>query len=78
MANNMYEKVKEVIDKEIRPILAFEGGDIELLGVGDDGLVKVSLRGACAGCCMSQFTLVNFVEATLKDRIPEVTGVIAV
>ena len=73
----MYEKVKEVIDKEIRPILAFEGGGIELLGV-NDGFVKVSLRGACAGCCMSQFTLVNFVEATLKDRIPEVKGVIAV
>lgn len=73
----MYEKVKEVIDKEIRPLLALEGGDIAFLGM-DDGLVKVSLRGACAGCCMSQYTLVNFVEATLKARIPEVKGVIAV
>ncbi|NMX21787.1 hypothetical protein C5S30_05025, partial [ANME-1 cluster archaeon GoMg4] len=34
--------------------------------------------GACAGCPMSQYTLVNFVEATLKDKIPEVKGVIAV
>jgi Fe-S cluster biogenesis protein NfuA len=44
----------------------------------DDGVVKVKLSGACAGCPMSQYTLVNFVEATLKDKIPDVKGVIAV
>ena len=73
----MFEKVKEVIEKEISPFLAFEGGSIELVGV-DDGVVKVRLKGACAGCPMSQYTLVNFVEATLKERIPEVKEVVAV
>ncbi len=73
----MLEKVKEVIEQEVRPALAMEGGNIELVSV-DDGVVKVKLSGACAGCPMSQYTLVNFVEATLKDRIPEVKGVIAV
>ena len=73
----MFEKVKEVIEKEIQPFLMMEGGSIELVGV-EDGVVKVKLQGACAGCPMSQFTLVNFVEATLKERIPEVKRVMAV
>ena len=77
MTNIIFEKVKEVIEKEISPFLAFEGGSIELVGV-DDGVVKVKLKGACAGCPMSQYTLVNFVEATLKERIPEVKQVVAV
>lgn len=70
----MREKVREVIEKEIKPLLALEGGSIELINV-DNGVVKVRLKGACAGCPMSQFTLVNFVEATLKERIPEVKEV---
>jgi len=73
----MFEKVKEVIEKEISPFLAFEGGSIELVGV-DEGVVKVRLKGACAWCPMSQYTLVNFVEATLKEQIPEVKEVVAV
>ena len=73
----MFERVKEVIEKEIRPFLAMEGGDIELLSM-ENGIVKVKLRGACAGCPMSQYTLVNFVEATLKEKVPEVKGVEAV
>jgi Fe-S cluster biogenesis protein NfuA len=77
VTNTIFEKVKEVIEKEISPFLAFEGGSIELVGV-DDGVVKVKLKGACAGCPMSQYTLVNFVEATLKERIPEVKEVVAV
>lgn len=73
-SDTMLEKVREVIEKEIKPLLALEGGSIELVSV-EDGVVKVRLKGACAGCPMSQFTLVNFVEATLKDRIPEVKEV---
>ena len=74
----MLEEVKEVIEKEVRPVLEREGGSIELEGVGDDGVVKVRLTGACAGCPMSQYTLVNFVEATVKDKVPEVKRVISV
>jgi len=73
-SDTMLEKVREVIEKEIKPLLALEGGSIELVSV-ENGVVKVRLKGACAGCPMSQFTLVNFVEATLKDRIPEVKEV---
>jgi len=73
----MLEKVKGIIEQEVRPLLAMDGGSIELVSV-NNGVVKVRLSGACAGCCMSQYTLVNFVEATLKDKIPEVKGVVAV
>ena len=74
----MLEEVKGVIEKDIRPLLELEGGSRELEGVDDDGVVKVRLTGACVGCPMSQYTLVNFVEATLKDKVPEVKGVISV
>jgi len=74
----MLEEVKEVIEKEVRPVLEMEGGSIELESVDDDGVVKVRLTGACAGCPMSQYTLVNFVEATVKDKVPEVKRVISV
>ncbi|MCW3130284.1 MAG: NifU family protein [Methanophagales archaeon] len=73
----MWDEVKRVIEKEISPLLAMEGGSIELVSV-EDGTVKVRLRGACAGCPMSQFTLANFVEATLKEKIPAVKEVVAV
>ncbi len=73
----MQERVKEVIEKELRPLLAMDGGGIDLVSV-DDGVVKVRLSGACAGCPMSQYTLVNFVEATLKEKVPGVKEVVAV
>jgi len=73
----MIEKVKEVIEKEIKPLLAMEGGGIELIGV-DGGIVKVRLQGACASCCASQFTLIYTVEARLKNKVPGVKGVVAV
>lgn len=73
----MLEEVEDVIEKDIRPLLEMQGGSIELEGVDDDGVVKVRLTGACAGCPMSQFTLVNFVEATLKDKVPGVKQVVA-
>ena len=73
----MMEKVKAVLDK-IRPMLQADGGDVELVEVGEDGLVKVRLQGACAGCPMSQMTIKNGVEKILKEQVPEVSSVEAV
>lgn len=67
------EQVQSVIDK-IRPSLQADGGDVELVGI-DDGVVKVRLQGACAGCPMSQMTLKNGIERLLKQELPEVTSV---
>jgi Fe-S cluster biogenesis protein NfuA len=70
----MKEKVQEVID-EIRPNLQADGGDIDLVDVTPEGIVKVKLRGACSGCPGAAMTLKMGVERLLKKRIPEVTGV---
>jgi len=68
------QRVQDALDK-IRPALQADGGDVELVDVTDDGVVKVALQGACRGCPMSQLTLANGVERVLKEEIPEVVRV---
>lgn len=70
------ERVTKVLDA-IRPGLQMDGGDIELVGV-TDGVVKVRLTGACAGCPMSMMTLQMGVERAIRREIPEVVRVEAV
>ncbi len=72
----MREKVEAVIQK-IRPMLQSDGGDVELVDVVD-GIVKVRLQGACAGCPGAQMTLKMGIEKQLIQAIPEVKGVEAV
>ena len=72
----MKEEVEKVLE-EIRPSLQADGGDIELVDV-EDGVVKVRLKGSCAGCPMSQMTLAFGVERVLKEKLPEVKRVEAV
>jgi Fe-S cluster biogenesis protein NfuA len=71
----MKAKVQAAIDK-IRPMLQRDGGDVELVDV-QNGIVTVRLRGACAGCPMSQMTLKNGIEKLLKREIPEIVAVLA-
>ena len=73
----MQDKVTEVLDK-VRPALQRDGGNVELVEVSDDGVVKVKLVGACAGCPMSQMTLKNGIERILKQEVPEVKEVVNV
>ena len=72
----MKEKVEEVLEK-IRPSLIADGGNVELVEV-KDGVVKVRMQGACAGCPMSQMTLKMGIERELKKAIPEIQEVISV
>lgn len=67
----MREKVQSALDK-VRPTLQKDGGDVVLVDVTDDGIVKVQLTGACKGCPMSQMTLKNGIEKFLKSEVPEV------
>jgi Fe-S cluster biogenesis protein NfuA len=62
----------------IRPQLQADGGDVELVSVGDDGKVSVRLTGHCAGCPMSTMTLKMGIERTLKEAVPSVTEVLQV
>ncbi|MBL7212492.1 MAG: NifU family protein [Desulfobacteraceae bacterium] len=68
------EKVEGALQK-VRPSLQADGGDVQLVDVGDDGVVKVKLMGACGGCPMSQMTLKNGIEKILKESVPEVHSV---
>jgi len=70
------DKVQKAI-QELRPNLQADGGDIELLGV-ENGVVKVKLKGACAGCPMSTMTIQWGVENFLKKKIPGIVKVEAV
>ena len=70
----MEEQVKQALD-EVRPALQADGGDVDLVEVGEDGVVKVKLKGACAGCPMSQMTLKQGIEAHLKSKVPGVKTV---
>ncbi|MFQ5869450.1 MAG: NifU family protein [Candidatus Zixiibacteriota bacterium] len=73
----MKEKVEEALNS-IRAYLQADGGDVELVGVEEDGTVKVRLTGACKGCPMSQMTIQMGVERSLKEKIPEVKKVVAI
>lgn len=69
--------VKETLDK-LRPYLQADGGDIELVDITDDLVVKVKLTGACHDCPFRMQTLKGGVEQALVKEIPEISGVIAV
>ncbi|MFH1123091.1 MAG: NifU family protein [Pseudomonadota bacterium] len=68
------DKVESALDK-VRPSLQADGGDVQLVEVGEDGVVKVRLTGACGGCPMSQMTLKMGIEKVLKQNVPEIIRV---
>ncbi|PJA06416.1 MAG: hypothetical protein COX70_09505 [Flavobacteriales bacterium CG_4_10_14_0_2_um_filter_32_8] len=78
------KKKKDIITKinlaldEIRPFLKDDGGDIELIELTDDFVVRVKFLGACKSCSMSSMTLKGGVEETIKRRIPEIKEVITI
>jgi len=69
--------VEKALD-EIRPYLQTDGGDISLLAIENDRLVKVRLEGACVGCSVNQMTLRSGVEMTIKKYVPQIEQVINV
>lgn len=73
----MKEKVRKAIE-EVRPHLQADGGDVELVEVTDDNVVRVRLLGACVGCPMRQMTLTHGITQFLKKKVPEIKSVEAV
>jgi Fe-S cluster biogenesis protein NfuA len=75
----MEEKIKKVLNDEIRPLLQADGGDLEFVAFDEaSGEVQVRLQGACAGCPGATMTLAMGVEARLKEKFPEVKRVVSV
>ncbi len=72
----MIEEVEKALEL-IRPALQADGGDVELVEVSGDGVVKVRLKGACGSCPMSTMTLKMGIERTLKEKVPGVKEVVA-
>ena len=70
----MREKVEKALE-EIRPTLQADGGNVELVDITEDGIVKVRLTGACGNCPMSTYTLKMVIEQKLKEAISEVKEV---
>ena len=73
----MRERVQTALN-QVRPTLQKDGGDVVLVDVTDDGIVKVQLTGACKGCPMSQMTLKEGIEKFIKAEVPEIIKVEAV
>ena len=73
----MKEKVEAALEK-IRPMLMADGGNVDLVDVTEDGVVKLKLTGTCGCCPMSQMTLKMGIEKILKQEVPEVKEVIAI
>ncbi|NMA64800.1 MAG: NifU family protein [Clostridiaceae bacterium] len=73
----MLERVQDALE-EIRPYLQADGGDISIVEITDDNIVKVQLMGACDGCPMSAQTMKNGVELVIKTKVPEIKEVVAI
>ncbi|MBP2652737.1 MAG: nfuA [Firmicutes bacterium] len=72
------KRLEEIIKQKVRPKLNEHNGDIKLLEVTADGIVKVKLTGACSTCPGAHLTLSEIVEASLKEVCPEIKGVVPV
>lgn len=73
----MKEKVMKALEK-VRPMLMADGGNVELIDVSVDGVVKLKLTGSCGCCPMSQMTLKTGIERILKEQVPEIKEVISI
>jgi Fe-S cluster biogenesis protein NfuA len=72
--NVLRDRVEMALN-QIRPTLQKDGGDVVLVDVSGDGVVKVQMTGACRGCQMSDVTLREGIEKFLRSEVPEITAV---
>jgi Fe-S cluster biogenesis protein NfuA len=71
-SENLRGRIEAVLDRDIRPGLLAEGGDVELVGVDEDRIVQIRLLGSCQGCPSSIYTMTMGIEAAIKAQVPEV------
>jgi Fe-S cluster biogenesis protein NfuA len=77
MSNSLFERVSQALER-VRPYLQSDGGDISLVEITPDNVVKVKLSGACHGCPYSMMTLKAGVEQAILKEVPEIKEVVAV
>jgi Fe-S cluster biogenesis protein NfuA len=76
-AGTVKERVQSVVNW-LRPFIQSDGGDLELVDVTDDNIVRVRFHGACVGCPSSANTLQNGIERNIREKVPEVSQVVSV
>jgi len=72
----MLEQVRQVVER-LRPVIQADGGDLELIGVTEDGVVTLRLQGSCTGCGSAAETLRNGIERWIRTKVPGVREVVA-
>ena len=75
-AGELVTRIRRVLDEEVRPAVAMDGGDIVFAGFRD-GIVELYMQGSCSGCPSSTATLKLGIETRLREEFPEVTEVVA-
>ena len=73
----MLEKIEAALEK-IRPFLIADGGNVRVLDVTEDMILRLELEGACESCPMSHMTMKAGIEEAIKRDVPEIKGVVAV
>jgi len=71
------KRVEEALE-QIRPYLQADGGNVSLVEITDDNIVRVELQGACKSCSMSMMTLKAGIEESIKRSVPEIKSVEAI
>lgn len=66
------ERVRQVVEEQVRPELLADGGDVEVVGIDEDDIVQIRLLGACQGCVSTVHTTTMLVEKAVKAGVPEV------
>ncbi len=75
MTQETKEKIAKILNEKVRPQLRADGGDVELVEVTDEGVARLRLTGACAGCPFASMTLAVTVEQVLKREVPELVRI---
>jgi Fe-S cluster biogenesis protein NfuA len=72
VGDDLKARIEAVIDREVRPSLIADGGDVEVVGVDSDRIVQIRLLGSCQGCASSIYSTTMGIEAAVKAAVPEV------
>ncbi|MFN7116532.1 MAG: NifU family protein [Saprospiraceae bacterium] len=75
--SQLLERIDAALD-DVRPHLAVDGGNVEVVDVTDDNIVKIKWLGACEGCSMSVMTMRAGIEQAIRSKLPQIMGVVAV
>ncbi len=76
--SELVRQIKKAIDRDIRPVVAYDGGDVHFAELTSEGILYVKFKGACAGCPGRSQTLKNGIEVRLKELFPQINEVIGI